>query len=113
MTEAGFIGVRRYEPTELGFNPADHSLLPLSLNVVGFRPAESEEESKRIAAKGEMSAYAHRIELHTSMERQAMQFERRVRGALGDRLGGLALNLLHRTAWIVRPLRRWMAGLGK
>jgi len=37
MTTAGFVGVRRYQPLDLGFDPHDHSTRPLSLNVMGIR----------------------------------------------------------------------------
>lgn len=45
MTQAGFVNVRRFEPSELGFDPGDHSSRPLSLNVVGFRDEADDPDS--------------------------------------------------------------------
>lgn len=45
MTAAGFVGVRRYQPSELGFDPQDHSVRPLSLNVVGYRAHEHPDDN--------------------------------------------------------------------
>lgn len=41
MVSAGFVGVRRYQVSEMGFDPQDHSTRALSLNVVGYRSEAS------------------------------------------------------------------------
>lgn len=37
MASAGFVGIRRCQTSEMGFDPQDHSTRALSLNVVGYR----------------------------------------------------------------------------
>ena len=59
MVSAGFVGVRRYQVSEMGFDPQDHSTRALSLNVVGYR-SEAPVTRTRGSVLSRLSKRLHR-----------------------------------------------------
>lgn len=80
MAEAGFVGIRRYQPSEIGFDPGDWSVWSLSLNVVGFRP-----------------------ELGSIPQQRARQSRTGAGSLVGALLVGTGVRLARLMPWIAKP----------
>jgi predicted SAM-dependent methyltransferase len=112
MTEAGFVDVRRYDPSEMGFDPGDHSLRPLSLNVVGYRPTDPTAAPQPRFERAEAVPSAS-VPVDDSVDRvlqaQAARFRTAVERVVGPKLAGPVVSAAHLLTGLTRPVRRWMA----
>lgn len=111
MTEAGFVGIRTYEPSELGIDPGDHSLRPLSLNVVGFRGKAlgglpRSERERRAEERAHLIAGGS---ADRTLQRQSERLEEGVESLLGPRLVQPVMKAVHIVSWTTRPIRRLLA----